>query len=129
MDTAWHFPFMILASLLVFFIILRIVLDKETYQEKVSKIALLSLFVVVLGMCFGKYGAGNGLPSWVYYPVPMLMTVFLPPLILKLNSRQTMIYLVLSFLSAPFIHFIFSFFFGWQEYMPFWKIAYIGDLL
>lgn len=129
MNTAWHFPIMILVSLLVFFVILRIVLTKEFYQKKMGKIVLLSLFVVVVGMCFGKYGAGTGLPWWVYYPIPMLMTVFLPPLILKLNSRQTAIYLVLSFLSAPFIHFIFSFFLGWQEYMPFWKIAYIGELL
>ena len=129
MSTAWHFPIMILASLLVFFIVLRVVLAKEVYQKKISKIVLLSLFVVVAGMCFGKYGAGAGLPWWIYYPIPMLMTVFLPPLILKLNSRQTVIYLVLSFLSAPFIHFIFSFFLGWQEYMPFWKIAHIGNLL
>jgi hypothetical protein len=129
MNTAWHFPIMIFASLLVFFLIIRIVLPRGGFAAKLKEIFLLAFVVVVLGMFFGKYGATYGLPWWIYYPIPMLVTVLLPPIILKLNKTKTVIYLLLSFLSAPFIHVFFAFFFGWTEYMPFWKIPYIGTLL
>ena len=129
MNTDWHFPIMIFASLLVFFLLVRILLPKREFAAKLKKIFLLALVVVVLGMIFGKYGATYGLPWWIYYPIPMLVTVLLPPIILKLNNTRTIIYLLLSFLSAPFIHVLFAFFFGWTEYMPFWKIPYVRTLL
>lgn len=129
MNTDWHFPIMIFASLIVFFIVIRIVLSKEQFYQKYISIILLSILVVIVGMRFGRYGAILGLKWWIYYPIPMLMTVLLPPLVLKLNTKKTMLYLVLSFLSAPFIHIVFSFFISWTEYMPFWKIPYIKDFL
>lgn len=128
MNTEWHFPFMIFASVLVFIFILRILLPKTDFNLKHRQIFLLSLFVIVFGMVFGKYGAAYGLPWYIYYPIPMLITVFIPPLVLGFKKRETIIYLVLSFLSAPFIHALFSFFLGWTEYMPFWNIPFIGDL-
>ncbi|WP_297693292.1 hypothetical protein [uncultured Eudoraea sp.] len=127
-NTAWHFPLMILASLLLFLFIIRIVIGKTRFKEQFRLVLLLSFLLVVLGMLFGKYGAQWGLPWWIYYPIPMLMTLLLPPILLKLNTKRTIIYLFLSFLSAPFIHTFFSFFLGWTEYMPFWDIPYLGDL-
>jgi hypothetical protein len=129
MNTDWHFPVMIIAALFVFFFIIRIILPRNEFKQKFRQILLLSLIVVVFGMLFGKYGATYGLPWWVYYPIPMLITVFLPPVVLKLNARKTIVYLLLSFLSAPFIHAFFSFFIGWKEYMPFWEIPFVGDLM
>ena len=126
MNTEWHFPVMIIASLLIFYLVVSIVLTKDTFRAKQKQISILAIVVVVFGMLFGKYGATYGLPWWVYYPVPMLVTVLLPPLILKLSFQKTFYYLLLSFLSAPFIHFIFSFFIGWGEYMPFWEIPFVG---
>ena len=128
MNNDWHFPVMILASLAVFYLILQIILPKEVFRIKQRRIFFLALVVVVFGMLFGKYGATYGLPWWVYYPIPMLITVLLPPAVFKLNSRKTAWYLLLSFLSAPFIHFVFSFFVGWTEYMPFWEIPFAGNL-
>jgi hypothetical protein len=128
MNTEWHFPVMIFVSILIFLLVVRIILPKKDFTAKRRKIFILTLIVVVLGMLFGKYGAAYGLPWWLYYPIPMLLTVILPPVILKLNTQKTIAYLVLSFLSAPFIHIVFSFFLGWPEYMPFWKITYIGNL-
>lgn len=128
MANEWHFPIMIVASLLIFFLIMRLVLAKDIFKKRRNQILFLALIVVVFGMLFGKYGATYGLPWWLYYPIPMLITVILPPVVLKLNRQKTLLYLVLSFLSAPFIHVAFSFFLGWTEYMPFWKIPFIGDL-
>lgn len=128
MNTEWHFPIMIIASIAIFFLIIRIVVPKNDFKLKRKQIFLLSLIVVVFGMLFGKYGATYGLPWWFYYPIPMLITVFLPPLVLKLKRQMVITYLLLSFLSAPLIHALFSFFVGWTEYMPFWEIPFIGDL-
>lgn len=128
MTTGWHFPFMILASFVLFYLVIRIVVGKKEFNEKIKSIFILSLLVVVIGMLFGKYGAQMGLKWWIYYPVPMLMNVLLPPIILKMNLRKTTLYLLLSFLSAPIIHVLFSFFLGWSEYMPFWDIPFIGEM-
>jgi hypothetical protein len=128
MDTKWHFPVMILASLAIFLLIIRAVLSGNDFKVKQKQVILLALLTVVMGMLIGKYGAMYGLPWWIYYPVPMLMTVLLPPLVLKFNKMKTVVYLLLSFLSAPFIHAMFSFFLGWNEFMPFWEIPYMGDL-
>lgn len=127
-DSSWHFPVMVLASLILFYVIIRVVIGKREFMQKLKPVVVLSLFVVVIGMLFGKYGAQMGLKWWIYYPVPMLMTVFLPPFILKMSLKKTFLYLFLSFLSAPLVHAIFSFFLGWNEYMPFWDIPFIGDL-
>lgn len=128
MNTEWHFPIMIIASIAIFFLIIRLVVPKNDFKLKRNQIFLLSFIVVVFGMLFGKYGATYGLPWWLYYPIPMLITVLLPPLVLRLNRQKVITYLVLSFISAPLIHALFSFFVGWTEYMPFWKIPFIGAL-
>ena len=121
-NIVWHFPIMIFASFTLFFIVIRIVLGRKEFLEKQHSIILLSILVIIAGMLFGKFGAHWGLKWWIYYPIPMLMNVFLPPLVLKMNTKKVMMYLSLSFLSAPLIHIFFSYFFGWTEYMPFWKV-------
>ena len=128
-NTILHFPIMILASFFLFFLVIRIVLGWDEFLRKIKPIFILSIFVVVIGMLFGKYGANWGLPWWIYYPLPMLMNVLLPPIVLKMNAKKIGLYLILSFLSAPFIHLFFSFFLGWMEYMPFWKVPHFRSLL
>jgi hypothetical protein len=119
---------MIFASFVLFYCVIWAVMGTLEFKQKFRSIFLLSLLCVIVGMLFGKYGANLGLKWWIYYPIPMLMNVFLPPIILKMNTKRTITYLVLSFLSAPLIHVFFSFFFNWTEYMPFWKLPYIGTI-
>lgn len=128
-DTYWHFPVMIIASFLLFYLVIWVVIGSSAFGQKFRTIIFLSLICVVFGMLFGKYGAQWGLKWWIYYPVPMLINVLLPPLLLKMNTKKTVLYLVFSFLSAPFIHLFFSFLFNWTEYMPFWKIPYYKTVL
>lgn len=122
MDTSTHFPIMIAASFVVFFLVIWLVVGQATLAAQWRTVFMLSLVVVVAGMLFGRYGAQWGLPWWIYYPVPMLANVVLPPFVLKMDFRKTMLYLLLSFLSAPLIHIGFSLLLGWTEYMPFWKL-------
>lgn len=127
-NTNWHFLVMIIASLILFFLVIRIVIGKKEFSMKINSIFFLSILVVIVGMLFGKYGAQTGLKWWIYYPLPLLMNVLLPPIVLKMKLIKTVFYLFLSFLSAPIIHAFFSFFIGWNEYMPFWSIPFIGDM-
>ena len=127
-NTAWHFPIMILISLFLFCFILRIVIGKRKFNDNTKSVIALAFLVVVIGMLFGKYGAQMGMKWWIYYPVSMMLTVLLPPIVLKMDLRKTLLYLFLSFLSAPIIHILFSFFLGWSEYMPFWDIPFIGSI-
>ena len=128
MNATAHFTIMVLPSFLLFFIVIRIVIGKEEFTKMKSSIVVLSAVIVIAGMLFGKFGQNWGFTWWIYYPVPMLMNVLLPPLVLKMNINKTILYLILAVLSAPFIHIFFAFLLGWNEYMPFWKIPYIRNV-
>ncbi len=128
-EGTFKFLTLILASLILFHLVIWIVLGSHDFKGKLKQIILLSILCVIIGMLIGKYGASFGLKWWIYYSIPMLMSVLLPPIILRMNKKQVMVYLLLSFLSAPFMHFIFSFFFNWTEYMPFLEIPYFKTIL
>jgi len=119
MTTLWHFPIMIFASFIVFFLVTRVVIGKNEFYDKNRLVLLLAVFVVIIGISLGKYGANMGMKWWIYYTIPMLMNVLLPPILLKMDFKKTMLYLGLSLLSAPTIHIFFSKCLGWTEYMPF----------
>lgn len=86
-----------------------------------------ALVVVVVGMCFAKFGATIGLPWPVYYGIPAATTLALPPLAFRMQRTEIAWYLMLAFVSSPAIHAVFSFFVGWHEYMPFWHIPSAWD--
>jgi hypothetical protein len=79
--------------------------------------------ISVIGILFDKFGANFGLPWTVYYTVPMLATVFIPPFAFRLGLARSLIYVVLALVSAPLIHIFFVTAFGWTDYMPFFKIG------
>jgi hypothetical protein len=128
-DTEWRFPVMILASLVEFVVLLRLVLGRSAFRDRIKAVVAVSAIVVVGGMLFGKYGATLGLPWWIYYPVPALVTILMPPLVFRMGAKRTVVYLVLALLSAPLIHVLFAFFLGWNEYMPFIPIPSLASLL
>lgn len=127
---AWiRFPTFIVASYIVFGAILYFVLRRRDHAEPLVRILGIGLIVVVGGMIFAKIGQNTGWPWWIYYTVPMLLTVFLPPLYFKMSRREVPEYVLLSFLSAPLVHLLFSFFVGWKDYMPFLEVPSLWELL
>jgi hypothetical protein len=68
---------------------------------------------------FGKYGANTGLSFVVYYAVPALATVFIPPMVFGWSAWRSAAYVVLALVSAPLIHAAFFSGLSWSEYMPF----------
>lgn len=122
----WAFA---LVSLLVFLAILRFVLRRRLSRPGHAAILATAALVVVGGMFFARYGNNAGFPWWIYYPLPALATLVVPPMVFGFSARELAEYLVLAFLSSPAIHVVFSFLLGWHEYMPFIAVPSLHDLL
>ena len=67
MDNSWHFPVLILVSLIAFVGVLRLVLRGRTEGPQTLRVLWVAAIVVVGGMSFAKLGASTGLPVWAYY--------------------------------------------------------------
>jgi hypothetical protein len=81
--------------------------------------AVAATAISTIGILFAKFGAGFGLPWQVYYSVPMLATVLIPPALFRLNLWRAIAYIGLAFATAPLIHAAFFYGLGWGDYMPF----------
>lgn len=125
----FHFIIFIIVSFLVFIAILGWVLRDRAISPAKSHVAGVVLVVVVAGMCFAKFGATVGMPWPVYYGVPALVTLLLPPIAFRMRRGEYLPYVVLAFLASPAIHFVFSFVVGWHEYLPFWHIPSVWQLM
>ena len=88
---------------------------------KKNKNILFLIILELICMVIAKYGANFGFPWWIYYPVPMLLTVFFPLLYFKMSKKEAVKYLILIFVASPVIHVLFSLV-GWKNYMPFIEI-------
>lgn len=117
-----HFLVFIAVTMAVFLGILGWVLRARTVQPSWGLTVGVSFTVVVVGMCFAKFGANAGLAWPVYYSLPAATTMALPPLALRMRRSEVLWYLALAFVSSPAIHAFFSLFVGWHEYLPFWPI-------
>ena len=84
--------------------------------------------VVVGGLVFAKMGTTIGLPVWLYYGVPAVLTWVLPPFVFRMRGNEIAKYLPMAVLVAPMIHVLFSFLLGWKEYMPFIPVPSIWEL-
>jgi hypothetical protein len=129
MAVAWHFPVLILASLIAFVGVLLVVLSRRDGQPRLMTVVWVAAVVVVGGMTFAKVGAMAGWPVWLYYGGPATITWVLPPFVFRMRAKETVLYLALAVLIAPAIHVLFSFLFGWKEYMPFIPVPSIMELL
>ena len=119
MPEIYRFPIMMAASVVIMFLILWLVTRAKTPAPTIQSVFLVSLIISVGGMGIAKYGANFGLPWTVYYTVPAILTIFLPTVLFRMSLRQAGLYILLAFLSAPAIHYVFFYAFGWNEYMPF----------
>ena len=118
-----------IVSIVTIILIVRFVLKTREHNPLLKfKNIFLLVFLEIACMVIGKYGANINLYWWIYYSIPLLLTVFVPTIYFKMNKSEVTKYLSLTFLSAPIIHILFSFFFGWKNYMPFIKIPSIWEI-
>ena len=112
----------IVSILVVILILLFIFRFHDPNPVKKTGNLFLVALLELLCMLLGKFGANLGLPWWIYYPVPMLITLVFPPVYFKMSKIEIVKYLAMIVISAPLIHIIFSLF-GWTNYMPFFTIT------
>ena len=126
---AQRFPIYILVALAAFFAILLFVTRRRSIRPSWYVVSGVAALVVVGGMVFAKFGQNSDWPWWIYYTVPALVTLVLPPLALRFSFRELWQYLVLAFLSSPAIHITFSLLLDWHDYMPFFSVPSLRELL
>src|SRR4051812_23296554 len=129
MSSTWHFPLLILVSFLVFVGVLLAALQRRNQRPATVTVTWVAAVVVVGGMVFAKIGTTMGLPVWLYYGVPAVLTWVLPPFVFRMRGREVARYLPMAVLVAPMIHVVFSFALGWKEYMPFIPVPSIWELM
>ncbi len=118
-----HIPvYMLVSSLMLAAVIWICARGKDRAPPRPLTILATAALISVLGIVFAKYGSNFGLPWWIYYTVPMLCTVFIPPFAFRLGPARSAAYVLLAFLTAPAIHLGFAELLGWTDYMPFWKV-------
>ncbi|MEQ1487605.1 MAG: hypothetical protein ABL920_03860 [Methylotenera sp.] len=93
------------------------------------KVIWVALIVVVVGMVFAKLGANAGLSPAIYYGIPVITALALPPFVFNMKKWEMLKYVTLTFISSPIIHIIFSAIIGWHEYLPFWYVPSISELI
>ena len=128
-SVAERFWVFVLVSLVAFIVMLYFVIRRRLQRPHKATVAAVAILVVVGGMVFAKFGNNVGLPWWIYYTVPALVTFALPPVVFKFSGKELAQYLVLALLSSPVIHVTFSFLFDWHEYMPFIPVPSLKSLL
>ena len=129
MSEALRFPIFILVSLVVFFAILYFITRERSSRPSLIVLLGIAIVVVAGGMVFAKLGQNSGWHWGIYYTVPALATLILPPVALRFSTGELWRYLVLAALSSPVIHVLFSFLLGWHDYMPFIRVPSLQDIL
>lgn len=118
-DLARFAVFMAFASA-VFLAVLAFITRKRQCKPSPVLFFVITAVVVVGGMLFARYGHILFRPPWwIYYGLPALTTILLPPIALRMHRAETWLYIPLAFLMAPAIHMFFSLVVGWHDYMPF----------
>jgi hypothetical protein len=128
MDQSFRFLVMAAVTYLAFLCVIRIVLGSQ-YKAKPFLINVIGMITVYGSFLVEKYGNFLKLPIYLNYILPALLTVFLPPLALKMKSDQTLKYLGYSLIALPVIHLLFSFLLGWGDILPFIKIPSLWNII
>jgi len=96
-------------------------------KKEINQILLIttSIGIGIITVLIGKLGYYIDLPPYLYYPIPLVIGLFLPKLIFKLNWKEFGIYIAIGTALGFVSHILFSLFLGYNNYMPFWKISRI----
>lgn len=128
MDNAFRFLIMAAVTYLAFLCVIRIVMGNQ-YKSKSFLINVTGMLTVYGSFIISRYNDILKLPGFLYYILLILLTVFLPPLLLKMKSDQTLKYFALGVVAVPLLHLLFSLLLGWGEYLPFIKIPSLWELI
>jgi hypothetical protein len=127
--TGWErFAVFSVVAFVVFASVLRAALRKRI-SIAWPRILATGAIIVFGGMLFARWTYGPGLPWWISYGVPALATFLVPPIVFRMSGVETASYVAMAVLMAPAIHVFFSFFVGWHDYMPWFYVRSLWDLV
>ena len=123
-----EFVILIFVSIMVTLLIIRFSLGKRIPNpiKKIKNIIVISI-LVGLSMFIAKFGANWNFPWWVYYIIPMLLTIFFPILYFGMSKKEIIRDIIPIYLSHFLIHAVLSLI-GLNNYLPFIKIPTLMNL-
>jgi len=127
-DHSFRILVMSAVTYMVFLLVVRISLGNQ-YKAKSFLINIIGILTVFGSFIISRYNEILKLPVFVYYILIILLTVFLPPLSLKMKSDQTLKYLAVGVVSIPLLHLVFSLLLGWGDILPFIKLPSLWELI
>lgn len=127
MDQALRFQVMAAVTYMIFLCVVRIAMGSQ-YKAKSFLVSIIGVFTVFGSFIISRYNVVLKLPDFLCYILVVLLTVFLPPLSLKMKSDQTLKYIAVGFVAIPLLHLLFSLLLGWGEYLPFIPLPSLWDL-
>jgi len=86
-----------------------------------------AIAIVTVGM--GIILLKAGLPPWVYFPLPVLVSMVSPWLIFHPNWKAYLVFLGISMIMSPLTHILWSLILDYHNYLPFWEIPSVWDHL
>jgi hypothetical protein len=127
-DQSFRILVMAAVTYMVFLCVVRIAMGNQ-YKARSFLINIIGILTV-----FGSFIIIRGneilkLSALVYYILIILLTVFLPPLSLKMKSDQTLKYIAVGIVAIPLLHLLFSLLLGWGDILPFIPLPSLWDLI
>jgi H+/Cl- antiporter ClcA len=92
------------------------------YKINLVLLIIVSIIIGIITVLGGALGLFMDLPPYIYYPIPLLISLVMPKIIFKLNWFEFILYILIGILVGLISHVLFSLFIGYNNYMPFWKI-------
>ncbi|GET23204.1 hypothetical protein [Prolixibacter denitrificans] len=124
-----EFSSLTIVSVIVIILMVRFSL-RQRYPNPTKQLMVLlvlSLLAIVC-MAWERYTTGFGLPWWIYYPVPLLLTLLFPIFWFRMKRSEALTYFLLTILAAPVSHILYSLL-GWKEFMPFIQVPSLLEML
>lgn len=124
-----EFSSLTIISLLAIILIVRFSL-RQRYPNPTKQMMVLVVLSLLSVACmtWERYCSGLGMPWWIYYPVPLLLTLLFPIFWFRMKRNEALTYFILTILAAPVSHMIYSLL-GWKDYMPFIEVPSLLELM
>ncbi|MBA7645570.1 hypothetical protein ES703_53328 [subsurface metagenome] len=126
----WNGPLLsILAATVGLFVGFVVAFRKTNRWSKSGIVAVWAFGISVVTVVMGIVLLKIGLPPWIYFPLPVIVSLVAPWLIFRPSWKAYIVFLCVSMIMSPLTHFLWSFFLDYHNYLPFWEIPSLWDLL
>lgn len=124
-----EFSSLTIVSVIVIILMVRFSL-RQRYPNPTKQVIVLLVLssLAVVCLAWERYTTGLGLPWWIYYPVPLLLTLLFPIFWFRMKRSEALTYFSLTIVAAPVSHVLYSLL-GWKKFMPFIQVPSLLEML